>query len=250
MSEFAIAAIALVIGTMIGSTGIGGFLIIPAFVMWLGLPVRQAVGTALVLGAASGVLGVWMFSRRGTLDWRVAWPLVASASACAVLGGWVSRYLPVPLIIALLGAVVTAGSAASYARALGRFSARHQVTAQSQTPVVLAIGAFSGLVSGITGAGGPVASIPLMVACGFAPLLSNGVGTVLQLGAGIAGSTVYGSQGLISAHALAWSLPFQLAGMWFGIGVAHRLDPLLATRVVAVIGVLAGVALLVSAVFR
>lgn len=247
MNELAIAAISLVIGAMVGATGIGGFLIIPSFVALLGLPVRQAVGSALVLGACSGVLGIWMFSRRGTLDWRIARPLVICAAVLAVTGGLISRYLPTPFIVGLLGCVVAAGSAASYLRAIGRFSARWQVSAATQTPVVAAIGAFSGLVAGITGAGGPVASIPLMVASGFAPLVSNGVGTVLQLGAGVAGATVYGSQGLISWSGLAWSLPFQLTGMWLGIHVAHRLDPLLATRIVAIIGMAAGVTLLVSA---
>lgn len=250
MAESGIAVVSLIIGLMIGATGIGGFLIIPAYIALLGLPVRVAVGTALVMGAVSGALGIYLFSRRGTLDWPIALPLVTSAALMAAFGGWVSQYLQVSLITLLLGVVVAAGSAAAFARATGRFGQSQQGKVLVGRMTVPAIGMFSGLVAGITGAGGPVASIPLMVAVGFTPLVANGVGTVLQLTAGAFGAAVYGSQGLISAYGLIWSVPFQLCGLWLGIVIAHRLDQSLATRIVAMIGILAGVGLVLAAIFR
>lgn len=249
-NEATLALISLAIGTMVGTTGIGGFLIIPSFVMLFGLPVREAVGSALVLAALSGVLGVWMFSRRGTLDWSLARPLVLSAAVLTVVGGWASAYLPVSLITGMLGLIVGLGSAAAYLRAAGRFVRAWDATGAAAPRVVSVIGGFSGLVSGITGAGGPVVSIPLMVACGFAPLLANGVGTLLQIVAGTAGALVYGAQGLISLRGLAWSVPFQLLGIGLGIGLAHRLDPVRATRYVAVIGIVAGAVLMHAAFTR
>lgn len=250
IGQAAIALISLIIGIMVGTTGIGGFLIIPSFVLFLDLPVRQAVGSALGLAAFSGLLGVWMFSRRGTLDWALARPLVISAAVLTVVGGWASAYLSVSLITGLLGLIVGLGSAAAYLRTTGRIVRAWDATGASAPHVVSAIGGVSGLVSGVTGAGGPVVSIPLMVACGFAPLLANGVGTLLQIVAGTAGMLVYGWQGLVSMHALACSLPFQLLGISLGIALAHRLDPVKATRWVAAIGFLAGMLLIHAAYSR
>ena len=44
-----------------------------------------------------------------------------------------------------------------------------------------AVGAAAGFGSGLTGAGGPLFSVPIMLALGFAPLLTIGVSQVLQI---------------------------------------------------------------------
>jgi uncharacterized protein len=73
----------LVVGSFTGLIGAGGgFLIVPALVLWAGLPMAAAVGTSLfviVLNSAAGFAGYVSHVRVDPL-------LVASISACAVIG--------------------------------------------------------------------------------------------------------------------------------------------------------------------
>jgi uncharacterized membrane protein YfcA/rhodanese-related sulfurtransferase len=69
------------VGVMTGFLGVGGgFLIVPALVMLVGLPMRQAVGTSLVVIAMNSLAGFWATwtARRSTCRWwrsslRLGW---------------------------------------------------------------------------------------------------------------------------------------------------------------------------------
>jgi uncharacterized membrane protein YfcA len=75
--------VALGVGVLTGIVGIGGgFLVVPALVLLAGLPMKQAVGTSLVviaLNAAAGMLGYV-----GTVS--ISWSYVTVFSALAIVG--------------------------------------------------------------------------------------------------------------------------------------------------------------------
>ncbi|MSQ63508.1 MAG: hypothetical protein EXR33_06700 [Betaproteobacteria bacterium] len=54
-----------------------------------------------------------------------------------------------------------------------------RVHVREHRAVLVGLGALCGLGSGITGAGGPLFSVPLMLLLGFAPLVAIGTGQVL-----------------------------------------------------------------------
>ena len=64
-SALAISAIAVLVGAAVGATGVGGFLLIPAFWLVLGIPLRDARGTTLMASTANGALATYLFARRG-----------------------------------------------------------------------------------------------------------------------------------------------------------------------------------------
>lgn len=81
-------------GTFIGSmTGLigagGGFLIIPALVNLLNMPMKKAVGTSLVIIAINSLTG-FLFSLSHT---SVQWILLTSLAAVAILGILIGSYL-------------------------------------------------------------------------------------------------------------------------------------------------------------
>jgi len=62
----------LVVGVLTGFVGVGGgFLIIPALVLLGGLPMKQAVGTSLVIIAFKSATGFWGYLSHVTLDWQL-----------------------------------------------------------------------------------------------------------------------------------------------------------------------------------
>lgn len=80
----------LAVGLLTGLVGAGGgFLIIPALVLFAGLPMKEAVGTSLLIIAMKSLLGF-------TGDWghyALDWPLLLSVTALAVGGIFVGDML-------------------------------------------------------------------------------------------------------------------------------------------------------------
>ncbi|HWD23316.1 MAG TPA: sulfite exporter TauE/SafE family protein [Burkholderiales bacterium] len=237
LSALAVCAAALCVGLAVGATGIGGVLLIPALWLLAGVPVREAMGTVLAANAANGALAAFLFARRGSIDWRIAAPLAAGALVFAFAGGTLNAYLPAAALVKLLGVVMAAGCAYAYFAPAPRLTAG---PARGRTALLFAIGLVSGLAAGLTGAGGPLVSVPLMTAAAFPFLATVGASQVLQLAASVSGAAAYGRDGAIAASLLALIVPVQLAGIWAGVRLAHRLDVRLARRAIAALGVVVG----------
>src|SRR5512139_348191 len=67
------------VGLLTGILGVGGgFLVVPALVMLLGLPIQAAVGTSLVVIAMNSVAGFMGHISSGSFDWIVTLVFVAA----------------------------------------------------------------------------------------------------------------------------------------------------------------------------
>lgn len=82
-----ILAEGLVVGVVTGLVGAGGgFLVVPALVLFGGLTMREAVGTSLVVIAMKSGAGVIGYLAGVQLDWALAGQVTAAAVVGAVLG--------------------------------------------------------------------------------------------------------------------------------------------------------------------
>ncbi len=80
---FAIISKGAMVGILTGFIGAGGgFLIIPALVNFLKLPMKTAVGTSLLIIAANSLLG-FVFSMSYT---QISWSFISTIAAIAILG--------------------------------------------------------------------------------------------------------------------------------------------------------------------
>jgi len=85
-----IAAVGLAVGVLTGVVGIGGgFLIVPALVVLGRVPMKQAVGTSLLVIAMNSVSGFAGYM--GTVD--IPWPFLAAFTSVAIAGILVGTYL-------------------------------------------------------------------------------------------------------------------------------------------------------------
>ena len=105
-----LAPTALLVGVLVGTTGIGGILLIPALAALAGLPLREAMATALFTFAFMGAAGTLAYQRRGSLDWSVSAPVCIGAALSAFAGARLNAIAPVALLAALLAGVGVAGS--------------------------------------------------------------------------------------------------------------------------------------------
>ncbi|MHA7277776.1 sulfite exporter TauE/SafE family protein [Arthrobacter sp. HLT1-21] len=108
-------AVGILVGVLTGLLGVGGgFLIIPALTLLLGIPMRQAVGTSLVIIVLNSTAGLWAHASGFTIDW----PIALAFSGAAVLGSFAASRLShrlddrlVNIVFAVVIFVVAAGVA-------------------------------------------------------------------------------------------------------------------------------------------
>jgi uncharacterized membrane protein YfcA len=85
-----LAVVALAVGLLTGIVGIGGgFLIVPALVLLGGVPMKQAIGTSLLVIAMNSASGFAGYA--GTVD--VQWGFLAAFTSVAIAGIIVGTYL-------------------------------------------------------------------------------------------------------------------------------------------------------------
>jgi hypothetical protein len=82
------------VGLMTGFLGVGGgFLIVPALVMLVGLPIRQAVGTSLVVIAMNSMAGLLGHLGGPPLDFQTIAIFVTAGFTGALVGARMTRYV-------------------------------------------------------------------------------------------------------------------------------------------------------------
>ena len=112
---------ALGVGLLTGFFGVGGgFVIVPALVLALQLPMPVAAATSLVVIALNS--GAGLLARWGHLDipWHVVLPFTAAAVLTSLLGGQIAQHVPARLLtrsfitlLVLVAAYVAARAGAS-----------------------------------------------------------------------------------------------------------------------------------------
>ena len=90
-----VVPIALGVGLLTGFFGVGGgFLIVPALVVLLGMPMELAVGTSLLVIALTSALALSAHLATGAIEWPLAVALTGSAILGALAGSSVGGRVP------------------------------------------------------------------------------------------------------------------------------------------------------------
>jgi uncharacterized protein len=232
------------VGLLIGTVGVGGVLMVSFLALYGGmsggLTIHQAAATSLFTFLFTGILGTFLYQRRGSIDWRVAIPVCAAALVFGFVGAAAAAMIdarPLAILIALI--IVAAGVYVLFPvkpRA-GRGS--------GDTWLLAGVGAVSGFGSGFSGAGGPLFSVPLMVILRYAPLTAVATSQVLQIVAATSGSVENGRHGFIDWNTAAVITVFELLGVIVGVRLAHVASALVLRRLAGILCVATGDLLLV-----
>ena len=237
-SDWLLPVYGLVVGVLVGLTGMGGgVLMTPLLMLGLGMPAHAAVGTDLAYSAFTKAAGSWQHWRQGTVDRRVVGAMaLGSLPATLVAVGllfwlrdgnegaidrWLERAIGVMLSVAavlmlrrvLLGRGEEAGTA--------------EPATSHRTAKLVAIGAFGGFIVGLTSIGSGSLIIALLVM--IVPLRADRlVGTdvahaFLLVGVAAAAHLVLGEVDLaLAAKLLIGSIPGVLLGSRLTLWVPRR----------------------------
>ena len=168
----------LAVGLALGLTGGGGMLAVPALVVGLDYSLQEAVPVALVaicIGASVGALDGF---RRRLVRYRAACVMAAAGVACAPLGMWLAKSVPVDvltygfaclLILCSLN-LMSQSSAAKSAAAASKNNPKRMCRIDPETGrfswnsrsffTFSGIGSVSGTCSGMLGVGGGFVIVP------------------------------------------------------------------------------------------
>jgi len=111
---------------------------------------------ALVLNILVASIGSWQFWRAGHFSWKLFWPFAILSFPMAYLGGYLD--LPTHIFKVIVGFVLMF----SAIRFLIPQNTDSELTVPSK-PVSLGVGAFLGLLSGLTGTGGGIFLTPILL---------------------------------------------------------------------------------------
>ncbi len=94
MTEIGYVILGLAAGTVSASMGVGGGIVfVPVLVILFSFDQHLAQGTSLAVIVPTAVVGAWVHSRSGRVDWSYALPLGIAGIAGGLLGGWIALAL-------------------------------------------------------------------------------------------------------------------------------------------------------------
>lgn len=214
--------------------------------LFAGLTIHQAAATSLFTFLFTGILGTWLYQRRGSIDWRISLPVCAAALVCGFLGAAVAAVVdPRPLAIIIALVIVLAGL---YIFLPQRASSQpRDGRGTGETWLLASVGAASGFGSGFSGAGGPLFSVPMMVILRYVPLTAVATSQVLQIVAATSGSLENYRNGFIDFEVALLVAVFELLGVIAGVRLAHVASAFVLRRLAGVLCVITGGLLLARA---
>lgn len=209
----------LLAGMAIGATSIGGVLVVPVLSALAGVPMPQAIAASSLAFLPTGLLG-WRTARRCAPDDQSPWPLYAAALAGALAGALAVQ--AVPADAARIGLALLTAASGLY----GLATAGASVTADRPMPSALplsAVGLAVGFISAMSGTGGPVILLPLLMLWRAPTVPAVAAAMAIQLPVAVAATGTHLVVGHLPVMLGVQTGATLLAGAWVGQRIARRL---------------------------
>ena len=219
--------------TVLTIAGVGAaFIIIPAF-FWLGVPLKEAMATALLLNGISMTIASITFIRNKLVAFGTAVPIIIVASALSPLGAYSTKFVSRDTLLWLfVGFLIFAGSMMLF------FKPRKKEIQRSpgkEMGIGASVGGFAGYLGGLLGVGGGNFIVPALVWLGFDPKKASGTTSFIVIFSSFAGFLGHTAMGHVNVPLLASSVLGSVAGAFVGAWLMAR--KLQSGQVKAVIGV-------------
>ncbi|HYD55387.1 MAG TPA: sulfite exporter TauE/SafE family protein [Burkholderiales bacterium] len=230
----AVAAIALLSGTLIGMMGVGGVLLVPLLTGALGLPLVESIAAAACGFLASGVVAVAFHAREGRLRAGTSLLLWIAAGAGALAGAAALLRIPPSFVAGFIAFVAIVSGAASLSN-----RTRADDAPLKSGPVV-ALGTVTGVGSALSGTGGAVVLLPLLLLRGSTVRSAIAYAQSVQIPIALFATAFYIKAGVLNP-ALAGAAAIGLVpGTALGARIAARLPYDTLRRIVASILIAVG----------
>lgn len=215
---------------MIGTFGVGGVLLAPILAFGLGVDIHIATAISSWSFLFTGIVGTLAYWRKGSIAWKVVLWLTLGIIPGAVLGARVNVALSgANLVLFLAALILTSGLNTLFSRSRG-----DRAISTVGRGLLVSLGFLVGFGSALTGTGGPVLLVPVLMLLNVQALAAIAVSQPVQvpiaLAAGL-GFGLFGETDLVLGTTLG---VVQSIGVVVGARIAHAVDPVQLRRLVAV----------------
>ena len=239
-SNVALLLLALPIGVLIGLMGVGGILLVPLLASLGGCSEHQAVALSLASFIGLGILSAIMRVRGGAPPSRGELLLYALMIPGAVLGAILGGYLSdAALLVTVALAVAFTG--------VWTLMPRPRVEPRAALPgsaALAAVGIGSGALCALTGAGGPVVVMPLLLVQGVAVREALAISQVAQFPIAVTATLMRGLAGGIGIGSMVALGACLTVGLLGGLRLGRIVPAHGLQRIVGWALVIAGLAML------
>lgn len=248
MSMILLGILSVLVGLIIGASGVGGVLLIPLLTYLGGLSIHQAMATALFSFFFTGVIATVTYQRYGSIDWKITIPVCVGSMVTSYAGAYVNAFVDARALYVILGIIIVSSSAYSM-RPPRQSNIADSLEPRGRFYTLLAVGLVVGFLCGLTGIGGGLVSLPIMLILGFHPLASIATGQVLQSIVAVFGSISNISNGFVDFQIVWWVTGLEIVGVFLGVRIAHVVPVMKLKKSVSLLCLAIGVYMLARAWF-
>ncbi|MGI9316629.1 MAG: sulfite exporter TauE/SafE family protein [bacterium] len=168
--------IVFLVGVLIGGVGIGGVLLVPALKYLGDISLHVAIPACMLSYIVTGSVGAYIYAGHGSINWQLAARVCIGALPGAYFGAYLLPHINTLVLeagIALL--LITSGLFTLIDN--GSSNGKKQVGGLT----LLFIGFVTGVGSALSGTGGPLLLIPILVWLKVAVLTAIGLSQAIQI---------------------------------------------------------------------
>jgi uncharacterized protein len=217
--------------------------LVPALVYFGGIPIHVAIAAAMMSYALTGLIGTLVYAGENSIRWGMAWWLCAGAMPAALAAGRASS-----LLLEVLIGLLTAASGVYALLASPAGDGAHSNAISS--PALGFIGAVTGFGSALSGTGGPLILVPILIWLDVPVLTAIGLSQAIQLPIALlatAGNFFSGNLDPTLGVLLAAGLAI---GTFVGARIAHAVPRTALRRAVAMVLVIVGASIAIKVMAR
>ncbi len=211
--DMAIALISFIAAFIFSLGGIGAAIILIPILVSLGIPINMAKPVGLFYNTVSLTGASINNIKNKRLDFKIGIPIIISSFLFAIVGAYISKFIPNKTILILFIAFLL------FSGFMFLFhKKKEQNSYREDTPYLklILIGTFAGLLSGMLGIGGGGIISPLMLLLGFNPKKITAITAFVVPFSSFSGFLTYWAMGNINWHILIIASVAGLAGATLG----------------------------------
>ena len=215
---------------MIGALGVGGVLLAPFLFYGLNFDLHEATAISSWSFLFTGIVGTIAYWRMGSIAWDVVGWLSIGIIPGAVLGARLNVALPNAILIPALAALIMASGLYTL---VSRPKGKRAVSSLARGLLVL-LGLLTGFASALTGTGGPVVLVPVLMFMNVHALAAIAVSQVVQVPIAASAAIGFDLFGEIDLTLGTMLGIVQSVGVVIGARIAHTLKPDQLRKIVAI----------------
>jgi len=244
MTDILIFIISFIAAFLFSLGGVGAAIILIPILVSLGIPVNTAKPVGLFYNTVSLSGATYNNIRNKRLDFKAGIPIILFSFLFAILGAWVSHFIPSRIILGLFIAFLLFSSGMFF---FHKKKEEHHYRSDHPYISLSLTGALAGLLSGLLGVGGGGIISPLMLMMGYHPKKIAAITAFVVPFSSFSAFLTYWAMGHVNWQVMLIASAGGLGGALLGTHIMHNhLDQQTIKKILAVILLLMAVKLILK----